>query len=68
MAWKPAPLGISSCISLLNVVATRAIKERSKALRSITLDKGSEFTGHALEAWAIPHGVQLCFIRPGMSG
>jgi hypothetical protein len=26
---------------------------------------GSEFAGRALEAWAIQHGVQLCFIRPG---
>jgi putative transposase len=29
------------------------------------LDNGSEFTGRAVEAWAIQHGVQLCFIRPG---
>ena len=42
-----------------------AITERGKAPRSITLDNGSEFTGRALEAWAIQHGVQLCFIRPG---
>jgi hypothetical protein len=33
--------------------------------KSITLDNGSEFTGRALEAWAIQHEVQLCFIRPG---
>jgi len=44
---------------------TRAITERGQAPRSITLDNGSEFTGRALEAWAIQHGVQLCFIRPG---
>lgn len=44
---------------------TRAITERGKAPRSITLDNGSEFTGRALEAWAIQLGVQLCFIRPG---
>jgi Integrase core domain len=25
---------------------------------------GSEFAGRVLEAWAIAHGVQLCFIRP----
>ena len=42
-----------------------AILERGQAPRSITLDNGSEFTGRALEAWAIQHGVQLCFIRPG---
>jgi putative transposase len=44
---------------------TRAITERGQAPQSITLDNGSEFTGRALEAWAIQHGVQLCFIRPG---
>jgi putative transposase len=42
-----------------------AIEERGAAPRSITLDNGSEFTGRAVEAWAIQHGVQLCFIRPG---
>ena len=44
---------------------TRAITERGKAPQSITLDNGSEFTGRALEAWAIQHGVELSFIRPG---
>ena len=43
----------------------RAIEERGAAPRSITLDNGSEFTGRAVEVWAIQHGVQLCFIRPG---
>ena len=43
----------------------RAIEERGTAPRSITVDNGSEFTGRALEVWAIQHGVQLCFIRPG---
>lgn len=43
---------------------TRAIMEREQAPRS-TVDNGSEFTGRALEAWAIQHGVELCFIRPG---
>ena len=33
--------------------------------KSITLDNGSEFTGRPLEIWAIRHGVQLCFTRPG---
>ena len=44
---------------------TDAIVERGQAPRSITLDNGSEFTGRALEAWAIQHAVDLCFIRPG---
>lgn len=44
---------------------TRAVVEREQAPRSITVDNGSEFTGKALEAWAIQHGVELCFIRPG---
>ena len=44
---------------------TSAIVERGQAPKSITLDNGSEFTGRALEAWAIQHGVELCFIRPG---
>jgi putative transposase len=44
---------------------TRAILERGQAPRSITLDNGSEFTGRALEAWAMQHGVDLCFIRLG---
>jgi putative transposase len=44
---------------------TRAIEERGAVPRSITLDNGSEFSGRVLEAWAIQHGVQLCFIRPG---
>jgi len=47
------------------VALTRAIEERGSAPRSITVDNGSESTGRALEAWAIQHGVQLCFIRPG---
>jgi putative transposase len=50
-----------------NVVAalSRATVERGQAPRSITLDSGSEFTGRALEAWAIQRGIELCFIRPG---
>ena len=44
---------------------TRAIVERGQAPRSITLDNGNEFTGRALEAWAIQQAVDLCFIRPG---
>jgi putative transposase len=44
---------------------TVAIAERGVVPRSITLDNGSEFAGRTLEAWAMQHGVQLCFIRPG---
>jgi putative transposase len=44
---------------------TRAVKERGAAPRSIIVDNGSEFTGRAMEAWAMQAGVQLCFIRPG---
>ena len=44
---------------------TKAIAERGAAPRSITLDNGSEFTGRAMEIWAIQNGVQLSFIRPG---
>ena len=29
------------------------------------MDNGSEFSGRALEAWAMGNNVQLCFIRPG---
>lgn len=44
---------------------TEIVQERGAAPRSITLDNGSEFTSRVLEAWAVVHGVQLCFIRPG---
>ena len=44
---------------------TQAIGERGATPGSITLDNGTEFTGRAMEAWAIQAGVQLCFIRPG---
>lgn len=44
---------------------TEAIEERGAVPRSITVDNGSEFAGRVLEAWAIQHGVQLRFIRPG---
>ena len=39
--------------------------ERGCLPESITVDNGSEFSGRALEAWAIANDVQLCFIRPG---
>ena len=46
-------------------VLEHAQQERGSLPESITVDNGSEFSGRALEAWAITSGVQLCFIRPG---
>lgn len=43
----------------------RARQERGSLPESITVDNGSEFSGRALEAWAMARNVQLCFIRPG---
>lgn len=43
----------------------RAQQERGGLAESITVDNGSEFSGRALEAWAIANDVRLCFIRPG---
>ena len=42
-----------------------AKQERGSLPESITVDNGSEFSGRALEAWAMGNNVQLCFIRPG---
>ena len=42
-----------------------AKQERGSLPESITVDNGSEFCSRALEAWAMGHDVQLCFIRPG---
>jgi putative transposase len=42
-----------------------AKQERGSLPESITVDNGSEFSSRALEAWAMCHEVQLCFIRPG---
>ena len=39
--------------------------DRGSLPESITVDNGSEFSGRALEAWAIANDVQLRFIRPG---
>lgn len=44
---------------------TQASAERGAVPHSMTLDNGSEFAGRVVEPWAIEHGVQLCFIRPG---
>ena len=43
----------------------RVIEGEGAAPESITCDNGSEFAGRVLEAWAIEHGVELAFIRPG---
>lgn len=43
----------------------RAQQERGSLPKSITVDNGSEFCSRAMEAWAMSHEVQLCFIRPG---
>jgi putative transposase len=43
----------------------RSRQERGSLPESITVDNGSEFSGRVLEAWAMAHRVQLCFIRPG---
>jgi len=43
----------------------QARQERGCLPESITVDNGSEFSGRALEAWAMANAVQLCFIRPG---
>ena len=46
-------------------VLEAAKPERGSLPESITVDNGSEFSGRALEAWAMTNEVQLCFIRPG---
>ena len=46
---------------------SRVYAERGVLRQSITCDNGSEFTGRAMEAWAMEHAVQLVFIRPGRS-
>jgi putative transposase len=43
----------------------RVIDGEGVVPESITCDNGSEFAGRVLEAWAMKHGVQLVFIRPG---
>lgn len=54
-----------NCCEMTRAALKHAIEGRGAAPRTITLDNGSEFTGRAVEAWAIQRGVQLCFIRPG---
>ncbi|MGH7869803.1 MAG: DDE-type integrase/transposase/recombinase, partial [Candidatus Dormibacteraceae bacterium] len=60
--WK---LIVRCMVSRLRAMLSGAIAERGATPKSITVDDGSDFTGRALEAWAVQHDVQLCFIRPG---
>jgi putative transposase len=46
-------------------VALDRVLPAGHALRSITVDHGTEFMSRALEDWAYQRGVQLDFIRPG---
>jgi putative transposase len=43
---------------------TQAIAERGARPRSLTLDNGSEFTGRAMELWAIESGIQFVLSGP----
>src|SRR5207237_3510269 len=46
-------------------VVDQFTRERGSLPESIIVDNGSEFSGRALEAWAMSNEVGLCFIRPG---
>lgn len=62
-------VGLEADGSMNGMKVARALEcaqqERGSLPASITVDNGSEFCSRALEAWAISHEVQLCFIRPG---
>jgi putative transposase len=59
-------LEVASSLSGLTVgVALDRVLPQAHALRSITVDHGTEFMSRALEDWAYQRGVQLDFIRPG---
>ena len=58
-------LAAERSMSGAKVAEALAIDGEEAAPESITCDNGSEFAGRVLEAWAIEHGVQLVFIRPG---
>ncbi len=51
--------GARVCRILDRVFLTRPLPE------ILILDNGPEFTGTALDAWAVQHGVHLHFIQPG---
>ena len=59
-------LEVASSLSGVTVgVALDRVLPQAHALRSITVDHGTEFMSRALEDWAYQRGVQLDFIRPG---
>lgn len=43
----------------------RVCAETGALPETVISDNGSEFVGRAMEAWALEHGVQQVFIRPG---
>jgi putative transposase len=63
------------CITLLadrRLSGARVAEELSRVCagrgalpETVISDNGSEFVGRAMEAWALEHGVQQVFIRPG---
>jgi putative transposase len=55
----------SMCGAKVVEALKRASQEYGGKPASITCDQGSEFAGRVLEAWAMEHGVQWIFIRPG---
>ena len=59
-------LDVASSMSGLTVgLALDRALAQGAALKSITVDHGTEFMSRALEDWAYHRGVQLDFIRPG---
>jgi putative transposase len=62
-------VGLTADRSMTGMKVAQALElakqERGRLPESITVDNGSEFSGRALEAWAMSNEVQLCFIRPG---
>ena len=62
-------VGLEADRSMTGMKVTQALEharhERGHLPESITVDNGSEFSGRALEVWAMSNEVQLCFIRPG---
>jgi len=62
-------VGLEADRSMTGMKVAQALEharhERGGLPESITMDNGSEFSGRALEAWAMTNDVQLCFIRPG---
>jgi len=59
--WADRTMSSVKVVEALEV----ATQECEAVPASITVDNGTEFTGRALESWAIAHSVGLNFIRPG---